>query len=316
MYYPYFRGKQYELIAIRENAALLKQSGFVPIIEPVKQPINSLRRAIDEVKRVGGECVLIINPQYGDHSQDSKAIRLLAKTYFAAFDGLSVGILLTASTSLDYVKALCSQHAKRNLALIHCGFEDGKDLAGVLAECPNVTRHVFVEDFCGKLYRRHFADRTRILVRDGFRKQRTNREYGDAPEPFSDLHATFRDEEGMDGFGDFLIVGDDYSESGGPAYAVAIHLTYIDEQKDGEMSILHFVSKRTDTQTDPAGKFGEALAKLVAEVEKANSPILRSPAVVEYLELHSKQHFPGLGYVKKLSMQHHIETLADYFARQ
>ena len=27
--------------------------------------------------------------------------------------------------------------------------------------------------------------------------------------------------EGMNGFGDFLIVGDDYSESGGPAYAVS-----------------------------------------------------------------------------------------------
>ena len=30
----------------------------------------------------------------------------------------------------------------------------------------------------------------------------------------------------MDGFGDFLIVGDDYSDTGGPAYAVAIHLTF------------------------------------------------------------------------------------------
>ena len=313
MYYPYFRGKQYELITIRENAGLLKQSGFVPIIEPVKQQINTLRKAIDEVKRMGGECVLIINPKCGDHSQDDRAIRSLAKTYFAAFNGLSVGILLTASTSLDHVKALCSQHAKRNIALIHCGFEDGKDLAGVLAEHPNVSRHVFVENFCGKLYRRHFADRTRILLRDGFRKQRTNREYGDAPEPFSDLHATFRDEEGMDGFGDFLIVGDDFSESGGPAYAVAIHLTYIDEQRDGEMYIYHFVSDRTDTPTDPAGKFAEALAKLVAEVEKVNSPILRSNAVEEFLELHNNPHFPGLGYVKKLSMQHHIETLADFF---
>ena len=32
MYFPYFRGKQYELIAIRETAALLQELGFVPII--------------------------------------------------------------------------------------------------------------------------------------------------------------------------------------------------------------------------------------------------------------------------------------------
>jgi hypothetical protein len=29
--------------------------------------------------------------------------------------------------------------------------------------------------------------------------------------------------------------------------------------------------------------------------------------------LHADGHFPGLGYVKKLSMSHHIETLAHYF---
>lgn len=49
-------------------------------------------------------------------------------------------------------------------------------------------------------------------------------------EEFSDLHITFG-EEGMDGFGDFLIVGDDYTEGGGPAYAVAIHLTFLESKK-------------------------------------------------------------------------------------
>jgi hypothetical protein len=38
----------------------------------------------------------------------------------------------------------------------------------------------------------------------------------------------------MDGFGDFLIVGDDYSESGGPAYAIAIHLTFITSCQNGK----------------------------------------------------------------------------------
>ena len=35
-----------------------------------------------------------------------------------------------------------------------------------------------------------------------------------------------------------MIVGDDYMESGGPAYAVAIHLTYLN--KEGDMFIRHF----------------------------------------------------------------------------
>ena len=41
MYYPYFRGKQYELISIRETFA---SSGFVPIIEPVKESLGALEK--------------------------------------------------------------------------------------------------------------------------------------------------------------------------------------------------------------------------------------------------------------------------------
>jgi hypothetical protein len=131
-------------------------------------------------------------------------------------------------------------------------------------------------------------------------------------EPFSDLHATFTD-EGMDGFGDFLIVGDDYSETGGPAYAVAIHLTFIDREQDDSMLIYHFKSQRQDTPTDPAGKFAEALAEMMTTLNARGSKVLETDAVKEFRMLHKQGHFPGLGYVKKLSMNHHIETLANYF---
>ncbi len=32
----------------------------------------------------------------------------------------------------------------------------------------------------------------------------------------------------------------------------------------------------------------------------------------EFRVLHETGHFPGLGYVKKLSIRHHLETLAAY----
>ena len=117
----------------------------------------------------------------------------------------------------------------------------------------------------------------------------------------------------MDGFGDFLMVGDAFSETGGPAYAVAIHITFINPNEDDQMFIHHFVSDRTDTPTDPAGKFSEALEKLAAEVEQSDTLVTRTEAVEEFIELHHRGHFPGLGYVKKLSMRHHIATLAEYF---
>lgn len=314
MYYPYFRGKQYELVTIRENAQLLKDSAFVPIIEPVKESTSGLERAIDAVIEAGGECILVVNPDCGEHCPNSEAIEKLIEKSFADKARLSIGILLTDKMSVNEITSLCSKYSMRNVTLIHDNFGEGRSLASSLTSHNNVTRHVFLEQHCGRLYRKHFDGKPRILVKDGFQR-RVNREYPPSPEPFSDLHATFK-EENMDGFGDFLIVGNEYLEFGGPAYAVAIHLTYIDAAEDDEMYIRHFVSDRTETQKDPAGKFAEALAKLVGEVSKAGSPILKSNAVQEFIALHDHHHFPGLGYVKKLSMQHHIETLAHYFSQQ
>jgi hypothetical protein len=131
-------------------------------------------------------------------------------------------------------------------------------------------------------------------------------------EKFSDLHVTY-EEEDMDGFGDFLMVGDDYSEGGGPAYAVAIHLTFINSEDDDVMYIYHFISKTNDTPTDPGGKFAQALEKLITKLNTGTSKLFESSAIQEFRGLHAKGHFPGLGYVKKLSMKHHIETLADFF---
>ncbi len=48
-------------------------------------------------------------------------------------------------------------------------------------------------------------------------------------------------------------------------------------------------------------------------LNKPNSKILETKAVQEFRKLHKEGHFPGLGHVKKLSMNHHIETLAHYF---
>ena len=79
------------------------------------------------------------------------------------------------------------------------------------------------------------------------------------------------------------------------------------------MLIYHFKSERQDTPTDPARKFAEALEKMMATLNDPHSKVLETSAVKEFRLLHKQGHFPGLGYVKKLSMNHHIETLAHYF---
>ena len=309
MYHPYFRGKQFELITIREMAPLLADKEFVPIIEPVRESLGGLQKALKAICDAGGRTIVIVNPYHGDHQEDGTSITELLQDGYIGDDAIAAGILLRSDMDIATVMTYFDDHADHNPVLVHAGFTAPKDLAAALAtQMTNIT-NVFVEDQDKILYRKHFDQSRRILVKDGFKRQR-NADYPPIEE-FSDLHVTYGD-RGMNGFGDFLTVGDVYSEGGGPAYAVAIHLTFIDPNKDEVMYIYHFVSDTKDTPTDPAGKFGQALAKLVAKFESGNSNLHETEALQEFLELHQKGHFPGLGYVKKLSMKHHIETLAHY----
>lgn len=310
MYYPYLRGKQYELLTVKENAQLISQNNIVPIIEPVRENLGGLRRTIEAFVEEEADFILIANPEFGELNRDTT---LLEETIFnellAEYENYSIGYILSGRVSLRDVENFFRRYANDHIALIHSDFQGGKQLKNKLKNFENVAEHIFIEGYSGKLYQKKFknSDTKRILLRDGFKKRR-NVDYPD-DEHFSDLHATYPD-EGMDGFGDYLTVGNQYSETGGPAYAVAVHLTYLDDDED--MRIKHFISDRTATPTDPAGKFLEALEKLISAIDDPLTSFLGSSACGEFKELYRKEHFPGLGYVKKLSMKHHIELIADY----
>lgn len=312
MYYPYFRGKQYELITIRESAQRLAAAGFVPIIEPVKESLGGLERALSAVSDAGGNAIVVVNPYHGVHSGAGESITAMLQEKYLPMPQIAAGILLTAEMTLEEVMNCVTDHQDHDLTFIHSGFGHGRALSAALADRDLTVRHVFDEKRSDQLYRRHFRDGVRVLLRDGFTKQKRNQDYP-LLEPFSDLHVTFQ-EMGMQGFGDFLTVGDDFQEGGGPAYAIAIHLTFIDHDDDERMWIYHFKSERSDTPTDAPGKFAEALGRMIQTLNQTNSKVLETEAVREFRSLHARSHFPGLGKVKQLSMQHHIETLADFLA--
>jgi hypothetical protein len=309
VYWPYFRGKQFELIAVRETAELMADAGIVPIIEPVREGLTGLSRALDAVTAAGGEAVLIVNPRHGDHAEQGQSIEALFAADYSENESVRPGILLASNTPLAEAQRLFGQYNEK-VVFIHTGFMEGTALAQWLGETDRVRAHVFLDAHHGIKYRKHYQATHRVILKDGF-KRKVNREYPRLETFDSDLHTTYQD-YGANGFGDFLIVGDEFLEGGGPAYAVAIHLTFIDRTRDDDMFIFHFVSERRHTATDPAGKFGEALADLVTEVTNPNTQVEKTAAVEEFLDLHARGHFPGLGYVKKLSMKHHIETLARY----
>ena len=273
MYHPYFRGKQFELLCIREMAPIFQKANFRPIIEPVRDTLGGLNRALEAIVNVNGRAIVIVNPHHGDLADSGPVLSDLLKNKYLNLPGISAGILLKQSMSTSEALKCYRDHKSQSPVLVHAGFGEARNLAEKLDKQSKEQCHVFLKNYCGKLYQKHFSGTHRILIRDGFERKR-NRDY-EPLEHFSDNHATFGD-EGMDGFGDFLIVGDDYSETGGPAYAVAIHLTFIDPDKDDSMWIYHFVSERQDTPTDPAGKFAEALEKMMRLLDRRNSKILEN----------------------------------------
>lgn len=310
-YFPYFRGKQYELITIRESAELLGASNFTPIIEPVKSQLNGLNKTIDAVVENDASAIVIANPQIGHFSDESQALMDLIDQKYQEDKPVTVGIIVSEQSALEDIQQLLQLLDGKRLALVHSGFADGRGLWQAIEGVQGLDCSIFLDGKSGRLYQRHFQDMTsRILLRDGFEKRR-NADHP-AVEFFSDLHVTY-DMEGMTGFSDYLMVGDDYQESGGPAYTVAIHLTYIDHDNEDAMYIRHFKSIRQDTPTDPAGKFGEALDSLIEHLNSPQNKFYETSALAEFRELHEKGHYPGLGYVKKLSMKHHIETFAEFF---
>lgn len=109
MYYPYFRGKQFELLAIRDTANVMAEAGFTPIIEPVREALNGLERTLKTIKENDGKAIVIINPACGDHSSDGQSIAQLLKNEFSNYKNISVGILLDKSMTIVKVDNLFIQ---------------------------------------------------------------------------------------------------------------------------------------------------------------------------------------------------------------
>ena len=77
MYFPYLRGKQFELIALREfSANNLNAEKIIPIIEPVKATFNALTTAVKAMFENKLKFALILNPQEGDFKRVQKNILL------------------------------------------------------------------------------------------------------------------------------------------------------------------------------------------------------------------------------------------------
>jgi hypothetical protein len=207
MYFPYLRGKQFELILLRDNVDLLATSQITPIIEPVKENFTALIRAVKVLNEKEVECIIIVNPQAGQSPvKTDEILSELFENEFRDFTNVSIGYILHAKSRKAGLTSLLKKYKTKSFTLIHYGFMKGKELSAAISNYQNIKHHIFIDGHSGKLYQKSFKNGSsfRILLRDGFKQQKKNALYPPM-EHFSDLHITY-DEEGMDGFGDFLIV--------------------------------------------------------------------------------------------------------------
>jgi hypothetical protein len=306
MYFPYLRGRQYELIAIRELVQKGRLSNLVvPIVEPVKLS-STLTNTISMCEKNGNALAFIVNPQvgslYADARKDKTGGKLTELYDLVAGSKNIIKAIISGNDSKLKMEELIGRGISKNEVMSIYTDREGITDYDELFE-KSAKYNVVPYDMA---YRR--IRERRILLSDRFdaiKKERNNDYAKKDDEFFSDDHLYYTD--GYIGFSDYSIVGQEYQESGFAPYAVAIHIVYFD--REDNLRIHHFVSDSNDDINDPAKKFYEAVSKLV---EWNASMHLETEGIKMFEELHRTGAYPGLGVVKKLSIMHHLQLMGEY----
>lgn len=309
MYFPYLRGKQYELLALRDLVSLpLDKDKIIPIVEPVKS-LKSVTTALEMLKPIDVRIQLLVNPMYGDFvNKSDEVIKFIEESASRGQDNIIPTFLVNDDKDVDFIIKACDENGFNNTdySLVHLSPTRNLDQLAAYCNGTNCLYNIFHINQVFAL-RRKFNQVTHAILGDYFDKQRVNADYArDIDKAFSS-DCFFFQNEGFKAFSDFQTIGSDWVEGGWTPVAVVIHLTYKDPASD-EIRIRHFVSDSSDQDLDIAGRFHEALKKLI---DFADDLQLQSKAIDEFRTIYNNGSYHGLGTVKKLSIMHHIELMQN-----
>lgn len=300
MYFPYLRGRQYEMLALKELVQRRLISNLVlPIVEPIKVT-STFNSAVNTFLDAGLNIAIIDNPNMGPLKRD-------ILTSILRFDNEHVlPTVLMQDNSSEVIESLIATGKKTKELLVILNnrdyLEDYKKL--FTSSAPRFT--LFSDD---RTIRRAISS-GKVMLDDKFIRQEKNSDYlNNEDEFFSDDHIFYR-EEGYSGFGDYSIIGNNYEEGGFAPKAVAIHIVYFD--KDKALRVHHFVSDSNDGIEDPAGKFYEAVTKLHRWYDSLCDSEQKTFALSVLLDYQERGYYPGLPTIKKLSIMHHLELVNKF----
>lgn len=304
MYFPYLRGRQFELIALRELLEKkLISDRIIPVIEPLK-PTSTLAKTLKAFSENEHFHALIMNPEVGEFvskirekTREDRAVNDIYADLESKY--LVQAYLMKKSTP----KQLAKKEDIKEYMIINPKRDCLEDFMKVYSDFE--PRYTLLPD--DRTFSRKAPD-SKVLFMDRFPRAARNKDYSiNIDEFFSEDHLYYRS-DGFKGFSDYSIAGAEYMESGFAPLAVAIHIVYFDSEKI--LRIHHFVSDSNDDINDPAGKFGEAVAKLHKWVDAVKPHMTNG--LETFLEYNRSGKYPGLGTVKKLSIMHHIELVNKF----
>ena len=318
MYFPYLRGRQNELLCLRELLDAGKLSSkVIPIIEPVKFS-STLFSTLTKFVEMGHQVIVIRNPEVGSFRKESdemikniekesdekkkEKIRKTLEGYKEVWNNPQIQkaylvddnvISLIREKKLDAKDIVMINIKKGNYRYYE---EYGNEIIGKYTVVPKGGdfEDIIEDDI--------------VILEDNYRKAKRNIDYIENPdELFSRNHIVYK-KRGFSGFSDFSMVGSDFDESGFAPLAIAIHIMYFGNRD--ELKIHHFVSESNESISDPARKFEEAMNKLV---NWENFDIIpKTIGLDNLIECYTIGKFPGLGVIKKYSLMHHIQMMGEY----
>lgn len=306
MYFPYLRGKQYELLALRESISFIQKDKIVPIIEPVRSNTASLKTAITALFKAEIQLQIILNPEVGDFKHNNNGLMEFVDGLIpTGVTNIIPTFLISNDNDFLRVRTIIEERGYSNFgySLIHVNKVNDLDQLKEFTEATNCKFNIVPIPHLFTIRRKLSGNI--CMLNDYFNRQSKNTEYINIPFEVFSSDYLYYGEEGCIAFSDYQTIGKDYSEGGGAAYAVAIHLTFKEDDKE-DIQIAHFVSDSNDGPENPAGKFFEALEKLIEFVGEKG---INSLGVQKFREYHENQGYPGLGVVKKLSIMHHVELV-------
>ncbi|SDP40052.1 hypothetical protein SAMN05216366_11728 [Selenomonas ruminantium] len=296
MYFPYFRGRQYDLLALKELAQKrLISNEILPVVEPVKISATldrTLKCYVDAKMRLA----MVLNPEVKKLGEEEN-MKLYDKT-----NEFVLPAIIMNNNAPHVIDQLRNKGYGRNDILVILNNRDEVEKYKKIFK-NDAPAYVLIPD---ERSIKRAVSNNKILLEDKFHKLNRNADYANNDDEFfSDDHRYYK-EEGYIGFADYSMIGENYDESGFAPRAVAIHIVYID--KDMNFRIHHFVSNSNHGLEDVAGKYYEAVMKLKAWYRSGNEK-QRTVALSTFLEHAEKGYFPGLPTIKKLSIMHHLELV-------